>query len=200
MIFLNFFRLLWVIFTLLDPDPDSEYGSGSTDLIETGSITELKKTGMFRKGSMCVLPGVLSVGGWRGLAQAVGRIVGVHVLEASQLLLLLGGGRGRRQRPQLHLLIKFIKFFIFEGHFCPPESGSGLRIQIPLNRIHSGSGSTPDPDPLHYYPLMHSRYPICLTIFGFVMGLFFLQISLCVSVNVNISRLVIFCMFVYCRY
>jgi hypothetical protein len=35
----------------------------------------------------------------------VGRIVGVHVLEASQLLLLLGGGRGRRQRPQLHLLI-----------------------------------------------------------------------------------------------
>jgi hypothetical protein len=45
------------------------------------------------------------VGGWRWLAQAVGRIVGVHVLEASQLLLLLGGGRGRRQRPQLHLLI-----------------------------------------------------------------------------------------------
>jgi hypothetical protein len=34
--FLNFFLLLWVIFALLDPDPDSEYGSGSesTDLIE----------------------------------------------------------------------------------------------------------------------------------------------------------------------
>jgi hypothetical protein len=31
--FLNFFLLLWVIFALLDPD--SEYGSGSTDLIES---------------------------------------------------------------------------------------------------------------------------------------------------------------------
>jgi hypothetical protein len=31
--------LLWVIFALLalDPDPDSEYGSGSTDPIESGS-------------------------------------------------------------------------------------------------------------------------------------------------------------------
>jgi|688.fasta_scaffold1128622_1 hypothetical protein len=29
--------LLWVIFALLDPDPDSEYGSGSTDPIEYGS-------------------------------------------------------------------------------------------------------------------------------------------------------------------
>jgi hypothetical protein len=28
---------LWVIFALLDPDPDSEYGSGSTDPIEYGS-------------------------------------------------------------------------------------------------------------------------------------------------------------------
>ncbi len=35
--FLKFFQLLWVIFALLDPDPDSEYGSGSTDLIESGS-------------------------------------------------------------------------------------------------------------------------------------------------------------------
>jgi hypothetical protein len=33
--FLNFFLLLLVIFALLDPD--SEAGSGSTDLIETGS-------------------------------------------------------------------------------------------------------------------------------------------------------------------
>jgi hypothetical protein len=33
--FLNFFLLLSVIFALLDPD--SEYGSGSTDLIESGS-------------------------------------------------------------------------------------------------------------------------------------------------------------------
>jgi hypothetical protein len=31
---------LWVIFALLDPDPDSEYGSGSTDPIEYGSNTD----------------------------------------------------------------------------------------------------------------------------------------------------------------
>jgi hypothetical protein len=32
---------LWVIFAFVDPDPnpDSEYGSGSTDLIESGSET-----------------------------------------------------------------------------------------------------------------------------------------------------------------
>jgi hypothetical protein len=30
----TFFLLLWVIFALLDPDPDSEYGSGSTGPIE----------------------------------------------------------------------------------------------------------------------------------------------------------------------
>jgi hypothetical protein len=35
--FMNFFSTLWVIFALLDPDPDSEYGSGSTDPIESGS-------------------------------------------------------------------------------------------------------------------------------------------------------------------
>jgi hypothetical protein len=34
---MNFFLLLWVIFALLDPVPDSEYGSGSTDPIEYGS-------------------------------------------------------------------------------------------------------------------------------------------------------------------
>jgi len=32
---------LWVIFALLDPDPDSEYGSGSNDLNEYGSNTDL---------------------------------------------------------------------------------------------------------------------------------------------------------------
>jgi hypothetical protein len=35
--FLYFFLLLLVIFALLDPDPDSEYGFGSTDPIESGS-------------------------------------------------------------------------------------------------------------------------------------------------------------------
>jgi hypothetical protein len=37
---LNFF-LVWVIFALLDPDPNSEYGSGSNDLIESGTNTDL---------------------------------------------------------------------------------------------------------------------------------------------------------------
>jgi hypothetical protein len=36
--FYKFFLLLWVIFALLDPDPNS--GSGSTDLIESGSNPE----------------------------------------------------------------------------------------------------------------------------------------------------------------
>ncbi len=35
--FLNFFLILWVIIAALDPDTDSEYGSGSTDLIESES-------------------------------------------------------------------------------------------------------------------------------------------------------------------
>ncbi len=36
---LNFFLFLWVIFALLDPDPDSEFksGYGFTDLVESGS-------------------------------------------------------------------------------------------------------------------------------------------------------------------
>ncbi len=38
--FTNYCLLLWVIFALLDPDPDSEYGSGSTDPIEYGSNTD----------------------------------------------------------------------------------------------------------------------------------------------------------------
>ncbi len=38
--FLNFLLHLWVIFALMDPDPDSEYGSGSTVLIESGSNTD----------------------------------------------------------------------------------------------------------------------------------------------------------------
>jgi hypothetical protein len=38
--FLNFLLLLWDIFALLNPD--SEYGSGSTDLIEFGSNPDPK--------------------------------------------------------------------------------------------------------------------------------------------------------------
>jgi hypothetical protein len=36
--FLNFFLLSWVIFALLDPDP--EYGYGSNDPIEYGSNSD----------------------------------------------------------------------------------------------------------------------------------------------------------------
>ena len=39
---LNFFLLLWFIFGLLDPDPDSESGSGSTDPIESGFNPDLQ--------------------------------------------------------------------------------------------------------------------------------------------------------------
>jgi hypothetical protein len=39
--FLKNFLLLWIIFALLDPDQDSEYGSGSTDQIKSGSATLL---------------------------------------------------------------------------------------------------------------------------------------------------------------
>jgi hypothetical protein len=35
--FLTFLLLLWIIFALVDPDPVSESGSGSTDLIESVS-------------------------------------------------------------------------------------------------------------------------------------------------------------------
>jgi hypothetical protein len=35
------FLLLWVIFALLDPNSDSEYGTGSTCPIESGSATLL---------------------------------------------------------------------------------------------------------------------------------------------------------------
>jgi hypothetical protein len=41
--FLNFYYIhLWVIFALLDPDPNFDYGFrfGSTDLIESGSNTD----------------------------------------------------------------------------------------------------------------------------------------------------------------
>jgi hypothetical protein len=37
-LFQKYFLLLWVTFALLDPDPDSV--SGSTDLIESGSIQD----------------------------------------------------------------------------------------------------------------------------------------------------------------
>jgi hypothetical protein len=39
--FINFFLCLWVIFALLDPDPDRETGSGPRDPIESGSTALL---------------------------------------------------------------------------------------------------------------------------------------------------------------
>jgi hypothetical protein len=40
--FINFFLRLWVIFALLEPDPDCESGSGygSRDPIESGSYSD----------------------------------------------------------------------------------------------------------------------------------------------------------------
>ncbi len=40
--FLSFYLFLWVIFALLDPDPDFEAGFGSTGLIDSGSNTDPK--------------------------------------------------------------------------------------------------------------------------------------------------------------
>ncbi len=59
---LNFFLFLWVIFDLLDPDPDSESGYGSTDLTESGSRSEtLEKRLTFptKTASSVGLPGVM---------------------------------------------------------------------------------------------------------------------------------------------
>ncbi len=39
--FFNFFLFFWVIFAVLDPDPDLDSGSGSTDLIEIGPNPDL---------------------------------------------------------------------------------------------------------------------------------------------------------------
>jgi hypothetical protein len=45
------FLLSWFIFALLDPDPDSEYGSGSIDLIEIGSNPDQDPKPWFKSGS-----------------------------------------------------------------------------------------------------------------------------------------------------
>ncbi len=63
----TFFLLLWVIFALLDPDPDSE--SGSTDLIESGSAT-LPKT-LFRFSMAPSVPAVVFRGGFLPLPLVV---------------------------------------------------------------------------------------------------------------------------------
>jgi hypothetical protein len=61
--FLKKILLLWVNFALMDPDPDSEYGSesGSTDLIESGSNTDPdpKPCRKWNKSSACYLTTIL---------------------------------------------------------------------------------------------------------------------------------------------
>ncbi len=47
--FLNFYLFVWVIFALLDLDPDSKSGYGSTDLIEKGSNPDPKHHGKYYK-------------------------------------------------------------------------------------------------------------------------------------------------------
>ncbi len=59
--FLNFFLLLWVIFALLNPDPDSDYGSRSTDLVESGSI-RIRNTG---KNVIKASPSAANQWGWQ---------------------------------------------------------------------------------------------------------------------------------------
>jgi hypothetical protein len=51
----SFFLLLWVIFALLDPDPDSKYesGSGSTGQIESGSATLHESVRKLSRVSIC---------------------------------------------------------------------------------------------------------------------------------------------------
>ena len=49
--FLNFLLLLLIIFALLDLDLDSEYGSGSTDLIESGSGSETLILGKIKRSN-----------------------------------------------------------------------------------------------------------------------------------------------------
>jgi hypothetical protein len=46
---INFFLFLWVIFALLDSDPVCESGSGSRDLIESGSTALLLHTTVLKK-------------------------------------------------------------------------------------------------------------------------------------------------------
>jgi hypothetical protein len=52
--FFNLFLLLWVIFALLDPDPDSEYGFGSETLEKNAKIL-LKMLRFLLLQGLCVL-------------------------------------------------------------------------------------------------------------------------------------------------
>ena len=49
-----FLLLLWLMFALLDPDPDSE--SGSIDMIESGSETLEKRLGTYLTSGRCKMP------------------------------------------------------------------------------------------------------------------------------------------------
>ncbi len=51
-----FFLLLWVIFALLDPDPDSGFGSGSTGPIESGSGSETLLSTLMTLSLCCSYP------------------------------------------------------------------------------------------------------------------------------------------------
>jgi hypothetical protein len=52
---------MWVIFAVVDPDPDSEPGSGSDDLVEFGSGSETLGVAMIRCGVALTGCGVVQI-------------------------------------------------------------------------------------------------------------------------------------------
>jgi hypothetical protein len=57
--FLKFFLLLWVIFGLLNPDLDPEYGSRSIDPIESGSNSDPQPGSATLLGAIPVEPALI---------------------------------------------------------------------------------------------------------------------------------------------
>jgi hypothetical protein len=101
---------LWVIFALLVPDPDFEYGSGSTDLIESGSNPDQKPwqrcDGI---GSFCVL----------GEYVPMLRIRDVYPGSRSSFLPIPDLGVGSRiPDPKMATKERGEKKFIYQAFFC----------------------------------------------------------------------------------
>jgi hypothetical protein len=65
---------LWVIFALLDPDPDSEYGSGSTGPIESGSNWDPDPQPCRKQRYLC----------WKHIRSAYRCCTSMHILERKQ--------------------------------------------------------------------------------------------------------------------
>ncbi len=119
--FLNFYLLLWVIFALLDPDPGSTYGSGSTDLIESGSSRDPGST--YGSGSTDLIES--------GSSKDPDPQPWFKLEEKSSSL------------KKEHLALKNFNFL----HFCGSFSAFRIRIRIPnadpdpADQNECGSGS-----------------------------------------------------------